>query len=370
MNIFKRNSYVRIDFTDGSYYENQNITPEEWSTIANNVDNEEYLKQIYQYKNNKSTLIDRVKNSNLLIQRGMSVYFKNISEQSIPEDFVRKILDAEESKNVSEVEKYKNFWTLVSLNPDARVRNNLFWFIRKWDMQISQAGLIIAYRNVDVKHQGSLTTEEIKNILNDYYETKYIYHKEPTEEQKENYRLVIEGSNDKVTVYTDVHTHTFSIKLGEPVRIPREECDSIQEHSCSRGLHVGAKGWLKNNYYGKVGLQVLVNPANVVAVPTIDEYGKMRCCEYLPIAIIDYDKDGNVIEPSYKIENDIEYIKLLKYNGNINNEDVDNYAICDFTREQTYELILQKLLGNEEEIEEEEYDDNKEEYEYDEEYND
>ncbi len=68
-------------------------------------------------------------------------------------------------------------------------------------------------------------------------------------------------------IYTDSHSHTTTIILGQPVRMPREETDMCQENSCSRGLHVGSKGWLKQGYFGNVGLMVLVNPANVVAVP-------------------------------------------------------------------------------------------------------
>jgi hypothetical protein len=127
--------------------------------------------------------------------------------------------------------------------------------------------------------------------------------------------------------------------------MPREQVDDNQEHSCSSGLHVGAKGWLKNNYYGAVGLQVLVNPANVVATPTIDQYGKMRTCEYFSVALIDFDENGDVIEPECPLYNDVAYLKQLTYEGEINNEDVDKYKIIEthLTREQTYDSILKRL---------------------------
>ena len=50
---------------------------------------------------------------------------------------------------------------------------------------------------------------------------------------------------------------------------------------------------------------VLVNPANVVAVPTIDGYGKMRTCEYFPVAIVDCDENGDIVEPEYNLYNDV-----------------------------------------------------------------
>ena len=55
------------------------------------------------------------------------------------------------------------------------------------------------------------------------------------------------------TIYTDQHTRTFEIKIGEIVSMPRNKCDSVQENSCSRGLHVAGKDWLKENYFGGSG---------------------------------------------------------------------------------------------------------------------
>ena len=142
-------------------------------------------------------------------------------------------------------------------------------------MKIADSGLIIAYRNADIKKESKYSTHETKNIINIYYEEKYLKHGNPYAQT-----IFLNGENvnlgeayDEIVneesspIYTDQHTHTMEIKLGHPVSIPREECDANQEHSCSRGLHCGARGWLKQNYYGTVGLLVLVNPANVVAVP-------------------------------------------------------------------------------------------------------
>ena len=54
------------------------------------------------------------------------------------------------------------------------------------------------------------------------------------------------------------------------IQIPieyRDKCDTVQENTCSTGLHIGGRGWLKKNYYGNTGLACLINPADVVAVP-------------------------------------------------------------------------------------------------------
>jgi hypothetical protein len=301
-------------------------------------------------------LINKVKESQLLVIRGSSVYMPSVSELSIPEDFVSKVIEAELNGDEVELTKFKNFWTLVSLNPDSRVRNNLFWFIRKWNMQITESGLIIAYRNADIKEEAKYSTSSVKTIINAYYQEKFINDKNPyditidvagvSKNLGETYDEIVNGAGSPV--YTDQHSHTTEIRLGHPVSIPREDCDADQEHSCSRGLHCGAKGWLKRNYYGRVGLMVLVNPANVVAVPTIDEYGKMRTCEYFPIAIIDFDKNGDIIESPYSLHDDVAYLKELRYEGDINNVDIDGYEIkhSHIGREDMYNKILQSLNAN------------------------
>ena len=355
MKVFRKKNYLQIDFSDGSFYSTNDCTDDIWDFITANQDDEAKVKKEFTSEDIYSgkVLLEKVQKSKILTLRGASVYMESVSELSIPEDFVANIIKAEEAEDTAELQKFKNFWTLVSLNPDSRVRNNLFWFIRKWDMQITESGLIIAYRNADIKEEAKWSTENVKTIINTYYEQKCLNKNNPYETMVEiqgtmynlgeAYDEVVNGGNSPV--YTDQHSHSTEIRLGQPVRIPREECDANQEHSCSRGLHTGAKGWLKQNYFGSVGLMVLVNPAYVVAVPTIDDYGKMRTCEYFPIAIIDFDDNGDIIEKTYSLHDDVAYLQNLQYEGTINNIDVDNYELHNTSknREDMYNNILASL---------------------------
>lgn len=350
MNIFKNGDFLHIEFSNGEVYDSHEQSAEDWEFILENKDDENVIYDRFMIQKEGIITPEMIKRSNVLKLRGASVYMKDVSEISIPNDFVAKILEAENNGDEVALQTYINFWKLVSLNPDARVRNNMFWFIRKWDMRINKSGLIVAYRNAVLKNS-VLSTEEVKDILNSYYKVKYVEKEDPNDidwddngRTLQDYYNQILNDTDESPVYTDMHSHTTTIKLGHPVSIPREDCDAEQENSCSRGLHVGAKGWLKENYYGGVGLQVLVNPANVVAVPTIDEYGKMRCCEYFPINIIDFDEFGNVIEPEYDLDDDIIYLSKYDYEGEVNNEDIDNYTInTKMSREDIYESILEGL---------------------------
>ena len=218
-------------------------------------------------------------------------------------------------------------------------------------MKITEAGLVVAYRNADIKEESKYSTEYVKNIINSYYQEKYVNGLNPKEILDSNGKSLEEIYNEIVNegagspIYTDQHSHSTTIKLGQPVSMPRSEVNCDQNVTCSFGLHCASAGWLKRNYFGDVGLQVLVNPANICSVPPEDNYGKMRTCEYFPIALVDFDDNGDVIEPECPLYNDVAYLKQLTYEGEINNVDVDKYTIIEthLTREQTYDSILKRL---------------------------
>jgi len=97
--------------------------------------------------------------------------------------------------------------------------------------------------------------------------------------------------------FTDWHTKRMTINIGQPVTMPRKDCDANPHQTCSSGLHVGAPGYVQNFGGGDKNyiLAVLVNPANVVAVPEDYNFEKMRVCEYYPYALCEM-KDGKIIE--------------------------------------------------------------------------
>ena len=220
-------------------------------------------------------VFDNVEKSKILVKKGISVYWPSVSQLSLPLDLVTSILIAEEESNYDALEAYRNFWTLMSLNPDSRCRENLFWFLNKWGMRISKSGLFVGYRNVDIYVNGKncLYSQALCDYVKETYETLRARHKntsaiwvyynedefdtvrQDTPEYQEvydagftmyslrdlyqefkavNFKAKNCGSAD--TIYTDHYSHTFKIKIGEMVTLPREECDSDNDVSCSRGL--------------------------------------------------------------------------------------------------------------------------------------
>lgn len=190
---------------------------------------------------------DHFVNNDYFIRSGRSLYLREIPQISIPYDL------AEEMYPVPP-ENLLNFWRLAALNPDPIARDGLFWFLKTHDFEITPEGYFVAYRNA------------------------------------------VKLNNN---TWTDQHSRTTRIHLGSPVVMQRDRCDSNPDQSCSYGLHVASKTWLGENYFGDTGMICLVNPMHVVAVPPVDDYGKMRVCEYLPIGIVQYSNGKIASEVSF-----------------------------------------------------------------------
>lgn len=293
--IIKIDNLVVVILDNGQSFQKE-CTTDEWDAIKESTDDNDVLDiicpEIAEVKKEAEfvmSLEDRVRKSSLLEWRGDSIYYPIVSELSVPQELAVAILDAEDAGDNNRTITYKNFWTLMSLNPDEQCRKNLYWFLQKNGLVIEKHGFFVAYRNVD-----------------------------PTS---------VEG------VYTDHHSHSFRIKIGEIVTMPRTQCDSNQEVTCSRGLHLGAASWLKHNYFGSIGLTCLCNPAEVVAVPHLDYYGKLRTCAYLPIDFCKFDEYGDVIPYDAKDGFDCEYVPKVIYEG------------LTATENDAYKIIIPEIPG-------------------------
>ena len=304
--IIRINNKVIVILNNGCKLEKDNITDEIFNLICNSSDekimeifNPQYKETLEEAKKTEK-FINNVEDSKLLVKKGDSVYFKGVSELSLPKELIEAIINAENNNDELKIEAYRNFWTLMSLNPNEECRKNLFWFLTKYDMTIAKCGFFVGYRNVD-------TTDE-------------------------------EG------VYTDHHSHTFKIRIGEMVTMPREKCDCDSNVSCSRGLHCSSVGWLKRNYYGNTGLACLIDPSQVVAVPHVENYGKLRTCAYLPIKVIKYNEHNDVIPLDVEDGFDCSYVTKVIYEGLMGTEDSPYKIVIPKVKGINKESIQDKLL--------------------------
>ena len=181
-------------------------------------------------------IVDGLKNaiatsttSNFKVENGM-VYIDNtpvhgdIGERIA--DYVKQGLDP-----VTHI----NFWRNLQKNPSSRARERLFKFLENGNHPFTDDGCFIAYKKINA-------------------------------DMKDNYTGKIDNS------------------VGSHPSVDRSEVDDDPEHTCSRGLHVASWNYAQG-YAGQVLIDVKVNPANVVAIPTYYNAQKMRTCGYEVIAL-------------------------------------------------------------------------------------
>ena len=359
MKVIRIKNHITVILDNGTMLTNSNCTDELYNDVMANQNDEEQVQcllvpEFCKKKEEievKTKMLTDFTASKYLSIFGNSVYIKSVSELTVPEDLAVALFKAEQDQDTELVQTYLNFWTLCSLNPDSRARTNLFWFLKRYGMVISKSGLFVAYRNVQLKSEGSeISSKWAEFISTSYSKIKYKFKKSP-----KNYFVGKDANGDKVCVltessltkvkgnlqelynklndqdlspvYTDAHTRTFTIKIGEPVTIDRSKCDSVQENTCSRGLHVAGRTWITKGNFGNISLMVLVNPADVVAVPPDDNYGKMRCCTYYPVQLIERDEDGEIIDQVIDDGFEDDFMHHIAYSGDVNNTDIINYTV-------------------------------------------
>lgn len=375
-NIFRLNSQIIVTLDDGKTFESNECTDKLYNEVCKikqeNTDVVERLQGLF--CKTFDTYI-KVKKSSIITIKDGSAYMPEISALSIPQMLVDKIVEAESNGDTDAITAYKNFWTLLSLNPNSAVRDNLFWFLNKWGMSICKSGLFVAYRNVELKSRGTKFDESLTSFVScEYFNLKnkkknpanyivtlkddsYILFDTDSQDElihkdyiiignvKTLYDNIISCNSEAGTVYTDNHTRTFEIRLGHIVSMPREDVDENPDNQCSRGLHIGGKDWLEYNYCGNIGIKVLVNPADVCATPRKSDYGKTRTCAYYPIQIINFNQDGHVDDDTVPDGFEVDFLNKISYTGTINNEDNDHYklVIPEFIEKQHVENIYNSL---------------------------
>lgn len=82
--------------------------------------------------------------------------------------------------------------------------------------------------------------------------------------------------------YTDIYSGTFDNSVGKIIRMPRNQVNEDSSQTCSAGLHVCSFDYLR--HFGSCSdnrvVACKVNPKNVVSIPTDYNNTKMRVCEY------------------------------------------------------------------------------------------
>lgn len=160
-------------------------------------------------------------------------YYKGI-ELSI--DLFNVLKAAFEKRNDKNNKTIINFVNLLMQNPDKDVIRQIYPFLMHNDIKICNNGYLLTY----------------KSIRKDF---------------------------------TDHYTGTYDNSVGKYVKMDRDKVDPNPNKTCSHGLHVGSLSYIDQIYSNNIIVSCIVNPMNVVSIPTDYNGAKMRVCEYKVSAV-------------------------------------------------------------------------------------
>lgn len=351
---------LTVILSDGTQLINNNVSDELFSEIKQCIQSgdeecvkmkmapelcKEEIKVVakQQLASNVSILTD----SGLFEVKNDAVYRKGI-DISIPESLVIEFIKLFHLKSWTDIsierepefKKLDNFWMWCSLNPNPESREDLFRFLDKHQMAITNDGMVLAYRRVVSKKNEK--SDLVEFISNQYIKVKTIWKKNPDKyivHKKANveeyflmgpYDSPDAGKNDVSYIgnlkelylnlpilaeqqFTDDYTRTFDYRIGQEVRLDRADCDQSNKVSCSKGIHISSKAYDYSGF-GDTPILVAFNPRDAVSVP-IGEDGKMRVCAMTPIAVLTDEEDRTFLDTNP----DIADITTHHYQEQVNN---------------------------------------------------
>jgi hypothetical protein len=202
----------------------------------------------------KSKII-KLTNKYFVITESNQIFMKDAMDEELPDILAKRLIDFIDEQ--LPLEPLVNFWINLRKNPNKNSKDSLYRFLEHNKHSITEDGCFLAYKAVNFNKEDNYTKE--------YFNYKHNIGKTFT---------------DTKLKLIDVHSKTFDNSIGTIVKMKREDVDSNSNVACSHGLHVASYEYAKNHFNGDVIVEVLVNPANVVAVPYDYNNQKMRVCEY------------------------------------------------------------------------------------------
>jgi hypothetical protein len=152
------------------------------------------------------------------------------------------------------------FMERLSKNPSFRSREQLFTWTQSKEMVIDEDGYIIGYKGV---------TSDMLSVHSGKAEV------------------------DGLEVVGQIPN-----AVGTVISMPRHLVQDDPNQGCSHGLHVGNFSYA--NSFGQILLEVRVDPADVVSVPSDCSFQKLRTCRYEVVAVHESGEDD--ISDAYEPE--------------------------------------------------------------------
>lgn len=198
--------------------------------------------------------------------RGGVVYFDGDEvDNSLTRQVVR-FLD----EGVEDFKPLVSFFEKVSTNPNDHSRQQLFdWLNVRQGISITESGNIVAYKGVYSDGTGGYQSGHQGHAIRN----------------GEDIRGYIPNA------------------VGDLIEMPRSEVAHDPSQACHQGLHVGTYEYAESYASGAM-LKVIVDPRDVVSVPTDGGGEKIRVCRYRVEEIIDAPETAGLVSSVYDFEDD------------------------------------------------------------------
>lgn len=195
------------------------------------------------------------------------VYFDTVLVDNALTETLLRFIEA----GVEDWKPLVRFYEKVESNPNMHSREMLYTWLANQDFSITEEGDIVGYKGVRKGANGELTSIS-------------------------RGRAFVDGVE---------HNGNIPNHIGAVISMPRDKVQFDPSVGCHTGLHVGTYDYASAFAQGAL-LEVVVDPRNVVSIPTDCGAQKMRCCEYRTIGII----EQRIAEPLRvydRVESDEDY---------------------------------------------------------------
>ena len=322
MNYFIINNHANVVFSNGDMIGRNNLTMEEIADLKSAIlsNDEEKVREIISPNitagDNKTVAvkkllkdIDSLPEGSPFFMKDFNVYMKNFPEVPVPKTVIQMYYsyDGEQERQA-----VINFWKLLVLNPNTRVRNELPKFLFNNGFHITSEGLIVSFRRAWDRSEENMKLHEY--VINEYSRRKlqkkkvnglYVYedqhgfffindqitdavtmtfkgaltdlYEEAQNEMHDSKKYYADHSNEThFTVDGDDHYGPVFYQVGKTTSVKRNLCDANSRNSCSKGLHSGVPDYVVSyTSFGNTIFMCLVNPYDVVSSPE-DGWCKIR----------------------------------------------------------------------------------------------
>ena len=173
---------------------------------------------------NPASIVHKYNDNRITIEGGVVTFDGEVLHGSLADRMIDMIQDG------FGIEPLANFLINLSENPSYRAVTELYGFLEKSNLTITEDGYFVAY----------------KKVQNDYM---------------------------------DCYSGTIDNSVGEVVKMTRNKVNENKDETCSSGLHFCSRSYL-DSYSGPRTMVLKINPRDVVSIPSDYHNAKGRCCKY------------------------------------------------------------------------------------------